>query len=125
MARLRWLLSSKVSSSLTLSSHLLDKVTGLARGSAFVKFQSREGALCVVESAEVGSRANAGTKQLPPTVNGRPCRVNLVVDRTEAIRLKDSENAAGKDKRNLYLATEGLLIDTKISLIRHGDEQYK
>ena len=50
-------------------------------------------------------------------------RVNLAVDRNEALRLKELENKAGKDKRNLYLAIEGLVIDTNISLKRHGNLQ--
>lgn len=100
-----------------------DKATGLARGSGFVKFETREGAICAVESAEIGSRAEMAAKKVPPTVKGRPCRVNLAVDRTEAKKLKESDTAHGKDKRNLYLATEGLLVDSAISLKRHGDEQ--
>jgi hypothetical protein len=87
-----------------------------------VKFSSREGALSAVESAEIGSRAEMANKRVPPTVKGRPCRVNLAVDRTEAKKLKDTETG-GKDKRNLYLATEGLLVDSAVSLKRHGDEQ--
>ena len=51
------------------------------------------------------------------------CRVALAVDRSEAKRLKDEENVAGRDKRNLYLATEGLLVDSAVSLKRHGNEQ--
>lgn len=50
-------------------------------------------------------------------------RVNLAVDRNEAQRLKELETKAGKDKRNLYLATEGLVIDTNISFKRHGNHQ--
>lgn len=98
-------------------------MTGLARGSGFVKFSTREGALSAVESAEIGSRAEMASKRVPPTVKGRPCRVNLAVDRNEAKKLKDSENSGGKDKRNLYLATEGLLVDSAISYKRHGDYQ--
>jgi hypothetical protein len=62
-------------------------------------------------------------KRVPPTVKGRPCRVNLAVDRDEAKKLKDTEHSGGKDKRNLYLATEGLLVDSAVSLKRHGDQQ--
>lgn len=63
-------------------------------------------------------------KRVPPTVKGRPCRVNLAVDRTEAKKLKENENTGSRDKRNLYLATEGLLVDSAVSFKRHGDHQY-
>lgn len=88
-----------------------------------MKFETREGAISAVESAEIGSRAEMAAQRIPPTVKGRPCRVNLAVDRTEAQKLKESDHANGKDKRNLYLATEGLLVDSAISLKRHGDQQ--
>jgi hypothetical protein len=47
----------------------------------------------------------------------------LAVDRGEAKRLKDEDHSRGKDKRNLYLANEGLLVDSAVSFKRHGDEQ--
>jgi hypothetical protein len=45
--------------------------------------------------------------------------VDLAVDRAQAEKLKeDNKNKkGGKDKRNLYLANEGLVID-------QGDERY-
>jgi hypothetical protein len=89
-----------------------------------VKFSTSEGAISAVESAEIGSRAEMANKRVPPTVKGRPCRVNLAVDRTEAKKLKDNESSTGaRDKRNLYLATEGLLVDSAVSFKRHGDYQ--
>jgi RNA recognition motif-containing protein len=47
-----------------------DKVTGLARGSAFIKFCSREAALSCVEAAEVLT-ASATNSVI---IKGRKCR---------------------------------------------------
>ncbi|CAE7844372.1 RBM28, partial [Symbiodinium microadriaticum] len=94
------------------------KITGLARGSAFIKFESREAALQCVEAAEI---LNASSTN-PLIVHGRKCRADLAVDRNEAKRLREEEHSAGKDKRNLYLANEGLLVDSSVSFKRHGDE---
>ena len=96
-----------------------DKITGMAKGSAFIKFETREGALQCVEAAEVSSASAVH----PLTVQGRKCRADLAVDRGEAKRLREEEHTAGRDKRNLYLANEGLLVDSAVSFKRHGDEQ--
>lgn len=48
----------------------------------------------------------------------------MAVDRDEAKKLQESdESSKHKDKRNLYLSNEGLLIDTRISMMRHGNAQ--
>ena len=117
-------------------------MTKNSNGSAFVKFETQEAALKCVESCEQlpganmaattsskGKKSNGPTateamSNLTLTIKGRPFRVNLAVDRDEAKRLKDDTSAkSGKDKRNLYLANEGLLVDSAVSLKRHGDAQ--
>ena len=117
-------------------------MTKNSKGSAFVKFETQEAALKCVESCEQlpganmaattsskGKKSNGPTateamSNLTLTIKGRPFRVNLAVDRDEAKRLKDDTSAkSGKDKRNLYLANEGLLVDSAVSLKRHGDAQ--
>jgi nucleolar protein 4 len=83
-----------------------DKVTGDSRGTAFAKFSSSAEASRCVEAVAKDNRA--------ATVAGRPCRVDLAVDRAAATRLKAGANGAeAKDKRNLYLANEGLIVETK------------
>jgi nucleolar protein 4 len=137
-----FLLCTPVCLSVILACLLADKVTKNSKGSAFVKFQTPEAALRCVESCEQLPGANMGaatpaakTKKngisatealssLVLTIKGRPFRVDLAVDRDEAKRLKDDSSAkSGKDKRNLYLANEGLLVDSAVSLKRHGDAQ--
>lgn len=71
-----------------------------------------------------GASATEALNNLTLTIKGRPFRVDLAVDRDEAKRLKDDTSAkSGKDKRNLYLANEGLLVDSAVSLKRYGDAQ--
>lgn len=79
-----------------------DKVTDISKGSAFVKFLSAESATaCVAESALLGGIS----------IKDRACKIDLAVDRQSAQSIKDSELAKrGKDKRNLYLANEGLIL---------------
>lgn len=120
-----------------------DKITKNSKGSAFVKFKTQEAALSCVESCErlpganlANSAGKSHTKNengvststalstLTLTVKGRPFRVDLAVDRDEAKKLKEDPGAkSGKDKRNLYLANEGLLVDSAVSLKRYGDAQ--
>jgi nucleolar protein 4 len=79
-----------------------DKITDMSKGSAFVKFALPEcAAACVGDSLLSGG----------VTVKDRLCKVDLAVDRQAAGNIKDSEAAKrGKDKRNLYLANEGLIV---------------
>eukprot|EP01034_Spumella_vulgaris_P022073 gene22073-28168_t len=77
-----------------------DKLTGISKGSAFVKFSNQdEVAACLAEANE-----NSGL-----TIKDRVCKVNVAVDRESAQKLK-TEDRGGKDKRNLYLANEGLVV---------------
>lgn len=79
-----------------------DKETEMSKGSAFVKFHQAEWAsACVAEAAVHGGL----------TIKDRLCKIDLAVDRQSAKNIKESELAKrGKDKRNLYLANEGLVL---------------
>jgi nucleolar protein 4 len=79
-----------------------DKETDISKGSAFVKFHQPDwAAACVAEAALHGGI----------TIKDRLCKIDLAVDRQSAKSIKDSEMAKrGKDKRNLYLANEGLIL---------------
>ncbi|KAG5186528.1 hypothetical protein JKP88DRAFT_346539 [Tribonema minus] len=98
-----------------------DKGTGMPRGTAFVKFTTREAAdkcLAVAEGLEDGAEPIndilSGGNSI--YLGGRALHVMRAVERDEAQRLggkgPDGQSAK-KDKRNLYLANEGLLIATE------------
>jgi len=79
-----------------------DHDTGISKGSAFVKFADKQAvAACLAAAVESGGGL---------VVKGRICKVDLAVDRAQAAQLK-LEEKVGKDKRNLYLANEGLLTE--------------
>lgn len=88
----------------------------MSKGSAFVRFSSRDAAMACVEFGENARSINK------ITVSGRPCRVSIAVSRDEAKRIEEEEKkggaAAGRDRRNLYLAAEGLLIDNRMEAKR-------
>ncbi|KAJ1426909.1 hypothetical protein B484DRAFT_397389, partial [Ochromonadaceae sp. CCMP2298] len=85
---------------ITVAVVVKDRVTGMSKGTAFVKFASADLAeRCIAES--LGGLM----------VKDRTCRVDLAVERNTAQGLKETEAARrGKDRRNLYLANEGLLL---------------
>lgn len=72
----------------------------MSRGSAFVKFSSPDAATASVQAAATSSIL----------VKDRRCKVDLAVDRDQAQKLKEKEKGF-RDKRNIYLANEGLIID--------------
>jgi nucleolar protein 4 len=79
-----------------------DRETDMSKGSAFVKFHQADWAAACVEQARVLGGI---------TIKDRMCKIDLAVDRQSAKSIKDSEVAKrGKDKRNLYLANEGLIL---------------
>lgn len=80
-----------------------DKQTQASRGSAFVKFADPSMAeRCITESCMRGGTIS---------INDRSCRVDLAVDRNQAHQLRP-EDRKGKDKRNMYLANEGLVVQS-------------
>lgn len=78
---------------------VIDKNTGISKGSAFVKFAESSSADKCLENSKDGLM-----------IKDRTCKIDLAVDKDSAAKLK-SENKVGKDKRNLYLANEGLVAD--------------
>lgn len=79
-----------------------DRETAMSKGSAFIKFST---------SAEAIAAVNAATSTRGVFVKDRLARVDIAVEREKAQLLKSKEKVA-KDKRNLYLANEGLVALT-------------
>ena len=109
-----------------------DKVTGVFKGTAFVRFENEEGCMNAMDEATGGGGQNGidGTSQFVSsknmtmsgesessslTLKGRTILLDLAVDRTTASSLaiqrdedgKPIKKMVGKDKRNLYLKNEG------------------
>ena len=79
-----------------------DHDTGISKGSAFAKFTTKQAvAACLAAAVESGGGL---------VVKGRVCKVDLAVARAQAAQLT-LEETVGKDKRNLYLANEGLITE--------------
>eukprot|EP00039_Didymoeca_costata_P001074 m.49432 g.49432 ORF g.49432 m.49432 type:complete len:572 (-) comp10615_c0_seq5:5140-6855(-) len=85
--------------------------TGRPRGTAFVKYSTAE------EAAACLARVQDASKP-PLTCDGREMNVAIAVDRREAMQLMKSnaikretrEKEVVKDKRNLYLLREGIIM---------------
>jgi len=111
-----------------------DKVTGVFKGTAFVRFENEEGCMNAMDEATGGGGGGGqnedGTSQFVSsknmtmsgesessslTLKGRTILLDLAVDRTTASSLaiqrdedgKPIKKMVGKDKRNLYLKNEG------------------
>jgi nucleolar protein 4 len=89
-----------------------DKVTGVSKGSAFVKFVSPSAAQDCVRYADSGSAAGTGGSAGGSTgctggivVRDRPCRVDLAVDRDQAEKLKLDNKKALAKVRGSYTQT--------------------
>ncbi len=82
-----------------------DKVTGLSKGSAFVKFRNKDSVEILLSELSKKDLANKNTLE----INNRKCFVNIAVSKSDLSVLKSSKQL-GKDKRNLYLANEGINI---------------
>ena len=112
-----------------------DKMTGVFKGTAFVRFESEKGCMAAMEASgsaigeethgdhqqqfvssknmAMGSSSSLGTSSL--TLKGRSIFIDLAVDRTTASSLaiqrddegKPIKKMIGKDRRNLYLKNEG------------------
>ncbi len=90
---------------------VMDKNTGISKGSAFVKFFDRSSAEKCLEGAKDGI-----------LIKDRTCKLDLAVNKDEAAKLK-ADNKVGKDKRNLYLANEGLVADSSQLMSDHDREK--
>ncbi|XP_065676054.1 RNA-binding protein 28-like [Hydra vulgaris] len=83
---------------------VVDQQTGSSRGSAFVKFKE-------VESAEACVKQTSGENQNSVSIDGRALVVSLAVTKGKVNEIVREKMDAKKetDKRNLYLAYEGMI----------------
>ena len=91
---------------ITMAIIVKDKITNISKGSAFVKFISSNHAIDCIEDC---------IKTNGIIIKDKLCRVNLAIDKESAKKLKENEIAnIGKDRRNLYLCNEGLIVPKNI-----------
>lgn len=81
----------------------VDKETGHSKGSAFVKFKSKEDADKCLEASKDADQ--------PFMVDGRKLFVAPAISKDEAAKQAAQEKTKDRDKRNLYLAKEGLIYE--------------
>ncbi|CAN0005643.1 unnamed protein product, partial [Hapterophycus canaliculatus] len=92
-----------------------DRATGMPRGTAFVKYSKRDDAdRCL--AAAIGATDPAHARDSGGSciyLGGRALHVTRAVDREEAGRLTvgAQKRVGHKDKRNIYLADEGLVLE--------------
>ena len=98
---------------------MIDKETGAFKGTAFVKFSRPEQAQRCVDAFQTCRGA--------VLIKDRECRADIAVDRTEIATIKSQRNKFGAnkptDKRNLYLANEGLVVPGKADKVK-GKARY-
>ncbi|XP_078485237.1 RNA-binding protein 28 [Ciona intestinalis] len=78
---------------------VINRATGLPKGSAFVQFATKEEAEKCIETPQI-------------SLDGRDLFVTLATTRAEStklVKVKKEEGKEKEDKRNLYLANEGLI----------------
>jgi nucleolar protein 4 len=95
---------------------VIDKETGMSRGTAFLKFKSSESANAAVAAGSVSESGKKHDKKFSGTSDGiivddRLLSVALAVDRSEAGRLLEDNKKRKEDKRHLYLANEGRITE--------------
>eukprot|EP00981_Chlorochromonas_danica_P012615 scaffold5218_cov150-Ochromonas_danica.AAC.7 len=88
-----------------------DKATGMSKGSAFVKFRRPEEAAACISAARDGL-----------TIQNRSCKVALAMDKQSVDQLK-SKALKAKDKRNIYLANEGLVVTAGTETVNIYDRE--
>lgn len=82
-----------------------DKLTNVSKGSAFVKYCEQTSiSKCLQQLKHTGTDHQEGEM----TVMGRSCKITLAVNRSAAQQFQN-DTKTGKDKRNMYLANEGLV----------------
>ena len=99
---------------------VIDKVTGVARGSAFVAFNTHEAYnKCLSEAPTVSATSMLISDDVAPeyVYQGRILSIVSTVDRNSAVKLAERNSTkrketlgldtSGKDRRNLYLLNEG------------------
>lgn len=103
---------------------VIDKVTGVARGSAFVAFSSHDAYVkCLSEAPEASSTSMLISDDVAPeyVYQGRILLITPTVDRDLASKLADRNSAkrkeafgkapGEKDRRNLFLLNEGRITE--------------
>lgn len=80
-----------------------DKITGLGKGTAFVKFERQEDALLCSDRFSTC------------TINDRECRITMAIDRESAEKLREEQKNQVKDRRHLYLMNEGVITTTVLA----------
>lgn len=103
---------------------VIDKVTGLARGSAFVSFNTEEGYNeCLDNAPSVSTTSMLISDDVEPAYvfQGRILSIVSTVDRSSASKLEQrnlekrkeafGKEAGEKDKRNLFLLNEGRVTE--------------
>ena len=102
---------------ITMAIIVKDKITNISKGSAFVKFISSNHAIDCIEDC---------IKTNGIIIKDKLCRVNLAIDKESAKKLKENEIAnIGKDRRNLYLCNEGLIVPKNIDDDSNNDPNNK
>lgn len=79
----------------------VDPLTEHSKGSAFIKFESKDDAIKCIEAGEQQSDLLY--------LDGRQLNVSLALTRSKLKVVQESRVMKNKDKRNLYLAKEGLI----------------
>lgn len=80
----------------------IDEYSGKSKGTAFVKFKKKEDADKCLEEASI-------PENLKFYLNGKQLNITLALSRNQLEELKETQSRKHKDKRNLYLAKEGLI----------------
>ncbi|OBA21937.1 putative nucleolar protein Nop4 [Metschnikowia bicuspidata var. bicuspidata NRRL YB-4993] len=103
---------------------VMDRATGLAKGSAFVAFKNAEAyELCLADAPAVSATSMLISDDVAPeyVYQGRILSIASTVDRSSASRLAErnsekrsqalGKDTGDKDKRNLYLLNEGRITE--------------
>lgn len=103
---------------------VVDKVTGLARGSAFVAFKTHEAyEACLLNAPTTSATSMLISDDVSPeyVYQGRILSIASTVDRSSATRLAErnsdkrkeeyGKDAGDKDRRNLFLLNEGRITE--------------
>ncbi|GAX77255.1 hypothetical protein CEUSTIGMA_g4701.t1 [Chlamydomonas eustigma] len=91
---------------------VMDKASGKPKGTAFIEFKTG------ADAAKAAAACDRGRKGIGPgiTLSGRQLDVDMAVNQDDARaisagRANGKSSQEGKDKRNLYLAKEGIITE--------------
>jgi nucleolar protein 4 len=87
-----------------------DKTTGISKGSAFVKFASKDSVAMIFDDIAAKNKGVTGSNSKMLEINNRNCYINVAMNK-EDLSVMKSSSKVGKDKRNLYLANEGIMVN--------------